>query len=150
LQLIYYVRSSKNNLRRGYMLSLPKKSLRNKKGFTLIELLVVIVIIGILAAVAFPLYQNLTKNAADASAKGALAALRGASALYYGQYGTYASTYAGVTAQATAQGGITYTSNGISVAAGGANYPYTINYDPTTGSLTCSGNGATGSSCSGW
>lgn len=132
------------------MLNLPRKSLRNKKGFTLIELLVVIVIIGILAAVAFPLYQNLTKSAADASAKGAIAALRGASSLYYGQYGSYAQNYADVTAQAQAQGGITFTGSGLSVAAGGTSYNYTINYSSGTGAVTCSGPGAATTDCSNW
>lgn len=132
------------------MLSLPRKSLRNKKGFTLIELLVVIVIIGILAAVAFPMYQNLTKNAADASAKGALAALRGASALYYGQYGSYAPTINDVEGAAQAQGGITWTGTNLSVAAGGTTYNYTLSYDPSTGLISCTGNAAAGGTCTNW
>ena|SRR5664279_5112831 len=45
------------------------KRFRSKGGFTLIELLIVIIIIGILAAIAIPMFLNQRAKAKDASVK---------------------------------------------------------------------------------
>jgi len=55
----------------------------NQGGFTLIELVIIIVVLGILAAVAIPKYQNITSEAKEAACRAALGGLRSGITIYY-------------------------------------------------------------------
>jgi len=48
---------------------MSKMFMKSKKGFTLVELMVVIVILGILVAIAIPVYNNITESAEASSCK---------------------------------------------------------------------------------
>jgi type IV pilus assembly protein PilE len=62
----------------------------NKRGVTLIELLVVIMIVGILAAIAIPIYTNYIQRARRADAKTVLEQVRAAQEMWRGERGSYA------------------------------------------------------------
>jgi type IV pilus assembly protein PilE len=59
------------------------------KGITLIELLVVVIIIGLLAAIAIPMYTNYMLRARRADAKTALEQLRAAQEMRRAERGNY-------------------------------------------------------------
>ncbi len=56
---------------------------KQQSGFTLIELVMVIVILGILAAVAFPKFANLSGDARKASITGTLGSIKSAAAIVH-------------------------------------------------------------------
>ena len=57
--------------------------------FTLIELLIVILIVGLLASLALPLYSRYMASSRQATAQAQLAAIRQAEEIYKFQYGSY-------------------------------------------------------------
>jgi type IV pilus assembly protein PilA len=75
-----------------------REQLRDREaGFTLIELLVVVIIIGILAAIAIPVYIGVQNNARDSAAKSDLTNAKTAEAAYYAQNTAYTATASNLT-----------------------------------------------------
>ena len=100
----------------GYDRNLSKKSLPDGKnaGFTLIELLVVVLIIGILAAVAFPQYELAVEKARAAEPLAVLRSLRDAQEVYYLANGTYAVSFDELDIEVPESKNFSYTIGGVS------------------------------------
>ncbi|MFI5844241.1 type II secretion system protein [Catenuloplanes sp. NPDC051500] len=96
-----------------------QKRAESDKGFTLIELLVVVVIIGILVAIAVPVYLNYRKGASNKSAQSDVRGAVSAVEQYYTENGnTYPATNAASTAGTSLTFAATTTTGGTTTTTG--------------------------------
>jgi len=68
---------------------LQSSYIKNDRGFSLLELMIVIVIIGVLVAVAMPIYGHSVKKAKQAEADAALGTIRTQLRIYQAEYNEY-------------------------------------------------------------
>ena len=85
-----------------------------RAGFTLVELMIVVIIVGVLAAVAIPMYTLASEKAKASEAVAALGSIRTALRSYYAEHNTFVNANFVDGAQVTAGGILEITDTDLS------------------------------------
>lgn len=72
-----------------WLMRILGKENKKKGGFTLVELMVVIIIVGVLAAAAVPIYSAFVKKARVSEAKASIGTIRAAEEVYWAEKDVY-------------------------------------------------------------
>ena len=108
--------------------------MNKNSGFSLVELMIVIVIIGVLAAVAVPIYSNNVMKAKMSEADASLGSIRTQLRLYYGENGEYPTLSSGSYVIGASWHDI---KTGELTGKYFTDSSYTIESDATTYTITC-------------